>query len=103
MESDQLTRKLVRWAFILHEYDFNIVHKVGRVNRNVNGLNQNPSSSEGDTTGARWHGEVVLEAVPRWHASTYLCTLLGCYKMYLRATWVVGIPTMTMSQRAMVP
>jgi hypothetical protein len=21
-----------------------------------------------------------LEAVPKWHASTYLCTLLGCYR-----------------------
>ncbi len=26
-----------------------------------------------------WHGKVDLEAMPRWHASTYLCTLLGCF------------------------
>ncbi len=25
-------KELVRWALILHEYDFDIVHKVGRVN-----------------------------------------------------------------------
>jgi hypothetical protein len=39
MESDQLTRKLARWAFILQEYDFDIVHKAGRVNSDADGLN----------------------------------------------------------------
>ncbi len=28
---------------------------------------------------ACWHGDVDLEVVPRWHASAYLCTLLGCF------------------------
>jgi hypothetical protein len=28
--------------------------------------------------GACWHGDVDLEIVPRWHASTYMYTLLGC-------------------------
>jgi hypothetical protein len=51
MESDQLTRKLARWAFILKEYDFDIIHKHGRVNRDVDGLSQNPSCNEEDTTG----------------------------------------------------
>ncbi len=41
-------------------------------------MNQNPSSNEEDTTRAYWHGDVDLEAIPRCHASTYLCTLLGC-------------------------
>ncbi len=39
--------------FILHEYDFNIVHKAGRVNWDVDGLSWNPSSNEEDTIGAR--------------------------------------------------
>ncbi len=52
MESNQLTRKLVRWAFILQEYDFDIVHKASRVNHEVDGLSQNPSTSEEDTTRA---------------------------------------------------
>jgi hypothetical protein len=103
MESNRLTRKLARWAFILQEYDFNIVHKVDRVNRDVNGLNQNTISSDEDTTGAKWHGEVDLETIPKGHAFAYLCTLLGCSRMYLKATWVVGIPILRMSQRAMVP
>ncbi len=42
-------------------------------------MNRNPSSNEEDNTKACWHGDVDLEAIPRWHASTYLCTLLGCY------------------------
>ncbi len=43
-------------------------------------LSWNPSSSEEDTIGARWHGEVDLEAILGWHAFAYLCTLLGCSK-----------------------
>jgi hypothetical protein len=78
MESNRPTRKLARWALIFQEYDFNIVHKANRVNQDVDGLSRNPSSSEENTIGARWHGEVDLEVVPGWHASTHLCTLLGC-------------------------
>ncbi len=80
MESYRLTGKLAKWALILQEYDFDIVHKVGKVNWDVDGLSHNPSSSEEDTTSARWHGEVDLEAMLRWHAFAYLCTLLGCYR-----------------------
>jgi hypothetical protein len=31
-ESNCFTRKLARWAFIMHEYDLDIVHRVGKVN-----------------------------------------------------------------------
>jgi hypothetical protein len=34
-------RKLARWAFILQEYDFDIIHKVSRVNWDAKGLNWN--------------------------------------------------------------
>jgi hypothetical protein len=63
MESNRFTSKLVRWVFILHEYDFDIVHKVGRVNWDVDGLSWNPSSNE-DITSVRWHGEVDLKVIP---------------------------------------
>ncbi len=52
MESNKLTRKLVHWALILQEYDFDIVHKAGMVNQDTNGLNQNPNTTEEDTTRA---------------------------------------------------
>jgi hypothetical protein len=29
---------------------------------------------------AFWHGDVDLEVVLGWHAFTYLCTLLRCFK-----------------------
>jgi hypothetical protein len=65
---------LAGWAFILQEYDFDIIHNASKVNQVVDGLSQNPSSSEEDTTSAKWHGKVDLEVVPGWHASTY-CVL----------------------------
>jgi hypothetical protein len=43
-------------------------------------LNWNPSFNEEDTTCAKWHGEVDLEAMPRWHAFAYMCILLGCFR-----------------------
>jgi hypothetical protein len=49
-----------------------------RVNWNVDRLSQNPNSNEEDTIGAHWHGDVDLEAIPRWHAYAYLYTILGC-------------------------
>ncbi len=32
MESNQLIGKLAKWVLILQKYDFDIVHKVGRLN-----------------------------------------------------------------------
>jgi len=55
---------LAKWAFILQEYDFDIIHRHGRVNQYVDGLHWNPSSNKEDTTWAHWHGDVDLEAVP---------------------------------------
>jgi hypothetical protein len=61
-------------AYLTH-----IIHRLGKVNRDVNGLIWNPSSNEEDTIRVHCHGDVDLEVIPRWHASTYLCTLLGCF------------------------
>jgi hypothetical protein len=76
MEFDKLTGKLAWWAFILQEYDFQVVHKPGVTNLDADGLSQNPCTSHEDNTGARWPGEVDEEMVPRWHALVFL-SLLG--------------------------
>ncbi len=76
MESDKLIGKLARWAFILHEYDFQVVHIPGVTNLDADGLNRNPCTNQEDNTRARWHGEVDDEMVLGWHASTLLCLLV---------------------------
>jgi hypothetical protein len=40
-------------------------------------LSCNPSPSDEDLTGARWHGDCDREAVPGWHAATYLTMISG--------------------------
>jgi hypothetical protein len=75
---------LVRWAFILQEYDFDIIHRHSKVNQDVDGLSRNQSSNKEGTIGVHWHGDVDLEVVLGWHSFTYLCTLLGCYGDVLR-------------------
>jgi hypothetical protein len=43
-------------------------------------LGQTSSASRKDTTKVRWHGDENLTMVPKWYASIYLHTLLGCSK-----------------------
>ncbi len=80
MESNQLTGKLAKWALILQGYNFDIVHKVGKVKWDTDGLSWNPSFIEEDITCAKWHGEVHLEVIPKWHAFVDMCILLGCFR-----------------------
>ncbi|CAM6082514.1 unnamed protein product [Calypogeia fissa] len=76
MESDKLTGKLAKWALILQEYEFTVVHRAGRLNQDADGLSRNPCTSEQDITGVRWHGDEDQEVVPGWHALAYLCLLV---------------------------
>jgi hypothetical protein len=47
--------------------------------QDVDGLSWNLSSNEEDPIGVHSNGDVDLKAIPKWHASTYLCTFLGSF------------------------
>lgn len=92
MESDKLTRKLARWALILQEYDFQVIHRPGVANGDADELSRNPCTSQQDGTGARWHDETDEEVVSGWHASAFLCMLAmeghgGCISLESRSRW----------------
>ena len=72
MESDKLTSKLAIWALLLQEYDFEVVHRAGITNMDADRRSRNPSPSDEDLTGAKWHGDCDREAVPGWHTAVYL-------------------------------
>jgi hypothetical protein len=50
------------------------------VNKDVDGLNRNPSANDSDTIGACWHGEIDLEIVFGWHIVSFLCILANGYQ-----------------------
>jgi hypothetical protein len=64
MESYKIIRKLARWTLLLQEYDFEVVHRAGIANLDVDGLSRNPSPSDKYLIGVRWHGDCDREAVP---------------------------------------
>jgi hypothetical protein len=76
MESDKLPGKLMRWALMLMEYNFKVVHRAGLVNMDADGLSRNPVPSQADATGSRWHVDDGEDSLPGWHCSTFLCLLV---------------------------
>jgi hypothetical protein len=63
MELNWFITKLIRWTLILHEYDFDIVHKASGVNWDDDDLNQNPIVNKKHTIKAHWHGVANLKVV----------------------------------------
>jgi transposase InsO family protein len=53
MSNRELTGKHMRWALILQEYTFTVVHRPGAAHTNVDTLSRYPLSSSYDPTGAR--------------------------------------------------
>jgi hypothetical protein len=51
--------KLAKWAFIFQEYNFDVKHRAMIVNKDVDGLNRNPSISDLDTIGACWLQKLI--------------------------------------------
>jgi hypothetical protein len=42
MTNDKLTGKLVRWVFILQEYEFKVIHQPSITHQNTNTMSQRP-------------------------------------------------------------
>jgi hypothetical protein len=63
MEFNWFIGKLAKWAFILYEYDFEIKHWAGTINKDVDGLHMNPHYNEMDITRTCWHWETNLETM----------------------------------------
>ena len=75
MESNRLTRKLVRQALLFEEYDFQVVYRACITNLDADGLSGNPILPEEDLTGKTWHEDRDREAFPGWHAAAYLTSM----------------------------
>ncbi len=50
-------------AFIFQDYDFDVKHQVGIINKDANGLSRNPSSNELDIIGTHWRGKINFEII----------------------------------------
>ena len=77
MKLDKLNRKFARWALLLQEYNFEVVHRVRTTDVDADRLSCNPSPSDENLTETRWHGDYDQEAVPSWCAAAYLTLFFG--------------------------
>jgi hypothetical protein len=48
MTNDKLTSKLVRWVFILQEYEFKVIHRPGITHKNVHTMSRGPLTTSKD-------------------------------------------------------
>jgi hypothetical protein len=73
MTNDKLTGKLVRWAFIVQEYEFKVIHQPGITHQNVDTMSKRPFTTFKDFSEARQDFNQILIV----HVSNYLA-LLQC-------------------------
>jgi len=74
MTNDKLTSKLIRWALILQEYEFKVIHQPGITHQNVDIMSQRPFTTTEDFSKARQD----FDQIPTVHvsyASSYLALL----------------------------
>jgi hypothetical protein len=62
LTNTKLTDKLARWAFMLSEFDFEVIHKPG-VDNEMDCLSLFPAVSSFDSTGVRQEGELARGGV----------------------------------------
>jgi hypothetical protein len=76
MTNDKLIGKLARWALILKEYEFNVIHRPSITHQNTNTMSQRPLTTSKDFSEARQNFNQIL-ATHVFYASTYFA-LLQC-------------------------
>jgi len=76
MTNDKLTGKLARWAFILQEYEFKVIHRPGITHQNADTMSRRPLITFEDFSGTRQDFDQIL-IIPVSEASSYLA-LLQC-------------------------
>jgi hypothetical protein len=74
MTNDKLNDKLTRWALILQEYEFKVIHRSGVTNQNTDTMSQRPLITSEDFSKAKQNFDKILTThVP--YPSSYLALL----------------------------
>jgi hypothetical protein len=76
MTNDTFTSKLARWALILQEYEFKVIHRLGITHQNVNTMLQKPFTTSEDFSEARQDFDQI-PIIHESYTSSYLA-LLQC-------------------------
>jgi len=76
MINDKLSGKLVRWALILHEYEFKVIHRPGITHQNADTMSRRPFTTSEDFSEAKQNFDQIL-ALHVSYASSYFA-LLQC-------------------------
>jgi len=74
MTNDKLTSKLTRWALILQEYEFKVIHRPGITHQNADTMSQRPLTTSEDFSKTKQD----FDQIPTIHvseASSYLALL----------------------------
>ena len=72
MSSATLEGAHARWACMLQEYDFDIVHRPGILNNNADALSRMPLPSHADTTSARLDHDATVQCAILSHSTNYM-------------------------------
>jgi hypothetical protein len=86
MTNDKLTRKLARWALILQEYEFKVIHRLGITHQNADTMSRRPFITSEDFSKSRQ----VFDQIPTLHVS-YVSNYLALLQFNLVEHPIVDI------------
>lgn len=76
MANKDLTGQYARWAMIMQDFEFTVIHRKGSEHNNADVLSRMPRADDTDVTGARLDVDTAVPAVPTIQPLTVLCTML---------------------------